>query len=132
MQVSVAHHPPNTAVLVLHGSLDIDTAPALKANLGRLVELIVKEASCALNQDAIYETDMAEGLKAMALEGHGLAFLPSSSVKKELASGRLVPAAAPGEFGATMELRIYRERPEVSRRHKPAAQALWDYLNSAA
>jgi anti-sigma B factor antagonist len=38
MQVSVAHHPPNTAVLVLRGSLDIDTAPALKANLARLVE----------------------------------------------------------------------------------------------
>ena len=27
---------------------------------------------------------MAEGLKAMALEGHGLAFLPASSVRKEL------------------------------------------------
>ena len=38
MQVSVAHHPPNTAVLILRGSLDIDTAPALKANLNRLVE----------------------------------------------------------------------------------------------
>jgi anti-sigma B factor antagonist len=38
MQVSVAHHPPNTAVLVLRGSLDIDTAPALRANLNRLVE----------------------------------------------------------------------------------------------
>ena len=38
MQVSVAHRPPNTAVLTLRGSLDIDTAPSLKANLGRLVE----------------------------------------------------------------------------------------------
>ena len=38
MQVSVAHHPPNTAVLVLRGSLDIDTAPVLKANLARLVD----------------------------------------------------------------------------------------------
>jgi anti-anti-sigma factor len=38
MQVSVAHHPPNIAVLVLRGSLDIDTAPALRANLNRLVE----------------------------------------------------------------------------------------------
>jgi anti-anti-sigma factor len=37
MQVSVAHHPPNTAVLMLRGSLDIDTAPSLKANLGRLL-----------------------------------------------------------------------------------------------
>ena len=38
MQVSVAHRPPNTAVLMLRGSLDIDTAPSLKANLSRLVE----------------------------------------------------------------------------------------------
>src|SRR3712207_4474527 len=38
MQISVAHYPPNTAVLALRGSLDIDTAPALRANLNRLVE----------------------------------------------------------------------------------------------
>jgi DNA-binding transcriptional LysR family regulator len=102
------------------------------AYLGRLVELIVKEADCALNLDAIYETDMAEGLKAMALEGHGFAFLPASSVQKELASCRLVPAAAPGQFSVSMELRIYRERPELSRRQKPASLALWDYLTSNA
>lgn len=105
---------------------------AAGAYLGRLVELIVKEADCALNLDAIYETDMAEGLKAMALEGHGFAFLPASSVQKELAGGRLVPAAAAGTFSLSMELRIYRERPEVTRRQKPAAQALWDYLAAAA
>jgi DNA-binding transcriptional LysR family regulator len=105
---------------------------AAGAYLGRLVELIVKEADCALNLDAIYETDMAEGLKAMALEGHGFAFLPASSVQKELASGRLVAAAAPGTLSVSMELRMYRERPELTRRHKPAAQALWDYLASAA
>lgn len=38
MQVSVAHRPPNTAVLTLRGSLDVDTAPVLKANLARLTE----------------------------------------------------------------------------------------------
>lgn len=38
MQVSVAHHPPDTAVLILRGSLDIDTAPALRANVNRLVD----------------------------------------------------------------------------------------------
>ena len=105
---------------------------AAGAYLGRLVELIVKEADCALHLDAIYETDMAEGLKAMALEGHGFAFLPASSVQKELASGRLVAASAPGTFSASMELRMYRERPELSRRHKPASVALWEHLTSAA
>jgi DNA-binding transcriptional LysR family regulator len=73
---------------------------------------------------------MAEGLKAMALEGHGLAFLPSSSVRKELKARRLVAAAGGEALQLTMEVRIYRERPEVARHPKPAVQALWDYLGT--
>ena len=103
-------------------------AYASGAYLGRLVELIVKDSPTALNLDAIYETDMAESLKAMALEGHGLAFLPASSVKKELKARRLVQAAPDGGYELSMELRIYRERPETARRAKPAALALWDFL----
>jgi len=100
------------------------------AYLGRLVELIVKEAEAPLQLDAIYETDMAEGLKAMALEGHGLAFLPASSVAKELDARRIARAAPEGEYELSMELRMYRERPELSRRNKPAALALWDFLTA--
>ena len=102
------------------------------AYLGRLVELIVKLAPAPLNLDPIYETDMAEGLKAMALEGHGLAFLPGSSVKKELKSKRLVRAAPPGSLELSMEVRIYRERPEVARHIKPGAQSLWEFLRDSA
>ena len=105
-------------------------AYAAGAYLGRLVELIVKQHPVPLALDAIYETDMAEGLKAMAVEGHGLAFLPVSSVKKELKSRRLVPAAEPGVCEMTMEVRIYRERPEFARHTKPVAQALWDFLRA--
>ncbi len=101
---------------------------AAGAYLGRLVEVITKLAPAPLNLDAIYETDMAEGLKAMALEGHGLAFLPASSVKKELKSKRLLRASAPGEHELTMEVRIYRERPETARHSKPGALALWEFL----
>jgi DNA-binding transcriptional LysR family regulator len=104
---------------------------AAGAYLGRLVELIAKLAPAPLNLDPIYETDMAEGLKAMALEGHGLAFLPGSSVKKELKSKRLVRAAAPGQCEVAMEVRIYRERPEMARHTKPGAQALWDFLRKS-
>lgn len=104
---------------------------AAGAYLGRLVELIVKLSQTPLNLDPIYETDMAEGLKAMALEGHGLAFLPGSSVKKELKSKRLVRAAAPGVCELSMEVRIYRERPEVARHIKPGAQALWEFLRDS-
>jgi DNA-binding transcriptional LysR family regulator len=99
------------------------------AYLRRLVDLIIQQASVPLNLESIYETDIAEGLKAMALEGHGVAFLPATSVKKELKSRRIVRAAAPGQCELSMEVRIYRERPEVARHPKPGAQALWEFLS---
>jgi DNA-binding transcriptional LysR family regulator len=100
------------------------------AYMAGLVEAIRKQAGEPLALEAIYETDMAEGLKAMALEGHGLAFLPHSSVRKELKARRLVAASADPLLSLTMEVRIYRERPESARHRKPPVQALWDYLGS--
>ncbi len=101
---------------------------AAGAYLGRLVEVITKLSPEPLQLDPIYETDMAEGLKAMAIEGHGLAFLPASSVRKELKSKRLVRAAPAGMHELQMDIRIYRERPEMARHTKPSAAALWDFL----
>ena len=98
------------------------------AYMARVVEVILKNAGEPLRLDVVYETDMAEGLKAMALEGHGLAFLPLSSVRHEVQSGRLVAAADDGALSLTMEVRIYREKPALARHPKPGAQALWDYL----
>ena len=98
--------------------------------MARLVELILKQAPQALLLDPIYETDMAEGLKAMALEGHGLAFLPASAVRKELKVRQLVPAAPGGGLELTVEVRLYRERPESARHAKPGALALWEHLRT--
>ena len=100
------------------------------AYMARMVDVILKQAGEPLHLEPIYETDMAEGLKAMALEGHGLAFLPHSSVRKELKARRLVAAGGSPALELTMEVRIYRERPEVARHVKPAVQALWDYLGT--
>ncbi|WP_374588931.1 LysR substrate-binding domain-containing protein [Ideonella dechloratans] len=104
---------------------------AAGAYLARLVEQVLKRTAQPAHLDPIYETDMAEGLKAMALEGHGLAFLPVSSVRKELRARRLVQAGAP-EDELTMEVRIYRERPGGNRHAKPVAQEVWDFLESQA
>ena len=102
------------------------------AYLGQMVDLIIRQASRPgeppLALEAIYETDMAEGLKAMALEGHGLAFLPASSVRRELKTRKLVTAAPAGSFELSMEVRIYRDRPEFARHQKPGVQALWEHL----
>lgn len=101
------------------------------AYMAGLVDQILKQAPQAAHLDPVYETDMAEGLKAMALEGHGLAFLPSSSVRRELRARRLVQAAD-ADFELTMEVRIYRERPSLARHVKPAALELWQFLAAAA
>jgi len=106
-------------------------AYASGAYMGHMVEQIIRQMPKPPSLETIYETDMAEGLKAMALEGHGLAFLPASSVRKELKGRRLVAAAPIGVGELTMEVRIYRERSEVARLVKPAAQALWDFLKTA-
>jgi len=103
-------------------------AYAAGAYIGHMVEQIIRQMSAPPNLETVFETDMAEGLKAMALEGHGLAFLPGSSVRKELKARRLVPAAPPGVGELTMEVRMYRERPDVARHSKAAAQALWEFL----
>jgi LysR family transcriptional regulator, hypochlorite-specific transcription factor HypT len=100
------------------------------AYLGRVTELILKQSGTAIHLDRVYETDMAEGLKAMALEGHGVAFLPHSAVKKELRSRRLVSAAPPGveDLQMVMEVRAYREKPSAKDGAKGTAEALWSYL----
>ena len=114
------------------------------AYLGQMVDLILKQAATPIHFDRVYETDMAEGLKAMALEGHGIAFLPYSAVKKDLRAKKLVSAAPPEMKGMqiTMDIRAYRDRPPVketgrslspahrAQGHAPkgAAQALWDFL----
>ena len=83
------------------------------AYLGRMVDRLLKESRIPIHLDRVYETDMAEGLKAMALEGHGVAFLPFSAVRKEVRAGKLVSAVSPGmgPLEVTMEIRAYRERP---------------------
>jgi len=100
------------------------------AYLGMVVDLILKESKTAIHLNRVYETDMSEGLKAMAMEGHGIAFLPFSAVKNELRTQRLVPATTPEMTDLTlaMELRAYREKPSNPESLKSAVQALWTHL----
>jgi DNA-binding transcriptional LysR family regulator len=105
------------------------------AYLGQMVELILKRCSAPIHFDRVYETDMAEGLKAMAIEGHGIAFLPKSAVQKDLRAKKLVSAAPSDlkDLQITMEVRVYRERPAnrvAGGAPKRNAQALWDYLQA--
>jgi len=120
------------------------------AYLGRVVDQLLKTSGTPIHLDRVYETDMAEGLKAMALEGHGIAFLPESAVRNEVRTRKLVSALPPemDALEATMEIRAYRERPgapsgarpsggrtvrgDDSLQPKRAADALWSFLLSTS
>jgi DNA-binding transcriptional LysR family regulator len=103
------------------------------AYLGRVTDLILKQAGTAIHLDRVYETDMAEGLKVMALEGHGIAFLPFSAVHKEVAANKLAPIGWPdtGSLQITMEVRAYRAKPSAKHVPKHSAQALWNFLSQS-
>jgi DNA-binding transcriptional LysR family regulator len=104
------------------------------AYLGQVTDLLLKQSGTAIHLDRVYETDMAEGLKVMALEGHGIAFLPHSAVAKELRARKLVSPVPPELQGmeVAMDVRAYRGRPSGKQPAKGTAQALWTFLADAA
>lgn len=88
--------------------------------LGRTVDALLRRQPPACRLERRFENAMAEGLKAMALAGHGMAWLPEGSIRHELAEGRLVPAGD-DTWTVPLEIRLHRS-PEA---HGAAADALW-------
>ena len=84
-----------------------------------MVEMILADAKKPLHLGKRYETDMAEGLKMMALNGHGVAFLPESAVATEVKARKLASAGA--AWCVEMEIRLYREKPSPGRRWRACA-----------
>lgn len=83
------------------------------AYLGKIADHIISSLDCCVRLNRVYETDMAEGLKAMMLAGHGIAFLPESSVMKELTEGAVKEVLAFGviKCDAVLDIMLYRGRP---------------------
>ena len=99
------------------------------AYLGRMVELMLTDAKRPLHLQKCYETDMAEGLKMMALEGRGVAFLPESSVAREVRHKRLARADSVDDvWQVALEIRLYREVPTAQRPGKALVARLWQHL----
>ncbi|MCU1719230.1 LysR substrate-binding domain-containing protein [Pseudomonas sp. 5P_3.1_Bac2] len=75
------------------------------AFLGRSVNQLLRQR--ALRSSTVYETAMADSLKAMALQGMGVAWVPRLSVSAELARGELL-VCGDGQWHLPLEIRLYR------------------------
>lgn len=91
--------------------------------LGRVAEVVIKNADTPVFLNRCYEADMAMLLLKMVKEGYGVAWLPESAMVDELASGQLVKAG--GEHWSTeLEIRSYRAIANAN----PTMQDLWRSL----
>jgi DNA-binding transcriptional LysR family regulator len=105
-------------------------AYASGAYLGRVVDFLLTDIKTAMHLNRVYETDMAESLKAMALEGHGVAFLPLSSVQKEVRDQKLVQLRLPTGplLEVVMEIHAYRQKPQSFQPSHEMTDLLWHHL----
>jgi len=94
---------------------------------GRCQALLLRHSTSAPSLRLHYESDMAEVLKKLVLEGEGVAWLPKSTVMPELANGTLVPAG-PAAWNLKVELRVYRDASNRSE----FLDTLWHHLRASA
>jgi DNA-binding transcriptional LysR family regulator len=79
-----------------------------ESGLGRIVRQALAGELAAAGLQPVFTAHLASVLKSMALEGRGLAWLPESLVRDEIASGRL-QVAGPAHWRIPVEIRLYRD-----------------------
>ncbi|RYY24568.1 MAG: LysR family transcriptional regulator [Sphingomonadales bacterium] len=72
--------------------------------LGRLSDHAARASGVRLVTSHVNDNAVAEIIKAMVLAGHGIAWLPESLIRRDLASGQLCDLGA----DVRMEIRMYR------------------------
>jgi LysR family transcriptional regulator, hypochlorite-specific transcription factor HypT len=89
----------------------------------QVVDMLHFKSRATLPLEKIFQTQMAEGIKAMVLAGHGVGWLPSGCVSAETAQGHL-KAIGDEALRTGLEIRIYR----ASIPQNAAIEALWKHL----
>ena len=91
------------------------------AQLGRVAALALDAAEPPLAVHAVFESALVEALRATALEGLGVAWLPHSLIADDLNHKRLV-RAGPASLDVPLHVRVFAERSLLTGR----LQGLWD------
>ncbi|SAK68995.1 LysR family transcriptional regulator [Caballeronia catudaia] len=94
---------------------------------GRCFALLIEKTKASPALRLHYESDMAEVVKKLVLEGEGVAWLPKSSIVAELDASELV-AAGPVEWQLALELRVYRD---IANRSE-LLDTLWRHLRASS
>ncbi len=91
-----------------------------ESGLGRIVRSLRSGALHQGGSEPVFTAHLASVLKTMALDGRGVAWLPTSLIAEELGSGRLVAAGGP-EWVIELDVRLFRSEAALP----PAAENFW-------
>jgi DNA-binding transcriptional LysR family regulator len=94
-----------------------------ESGLGRILAAVRARQEKPPFLSTVFTAHLATALRAMAISGRGVAWLPLTLVETDLGSGRLVRAGG-AEWDVAVEVRVYRPRCRLS----PAAEAFWTAL----
>lgn len=91
--------------------------------LDRCVKRLLDDAPHHVELQKAFESPLADSLKIMALQGMGIAWVPTVAIREELEQGFLVPCGGLG-WQSSLDVCIYRcARPLL-----PVAEDLWQVL----
>ncbi|MGZ7459791.1 LysR family transcriptional regulator [Pseudomonas sp. Ma2-10] len=92
--------------------------------LGQLIKQeCLPRVQSDFNFRPIFESALAEGLKALVMKGHGVAWLPASLIQHEIDNGQLIVLRTPVE-SVDLKILLYRLRtPRTSE-----ADNFWKYI----
>lgn len=105
---------PSGSIPCLHTLIPETPSPIRKHMENRYSNLVFK---------SVYETSSSPTIKAMAVEGFGLAWIPIAHIQDELETGQLVRAAEPKD-DIFVDIKIYRR----SKQNVPRIEKFWQVL----
>jgi DNA-binding transcriptional LysR family regulator len=91
-----------------------------ESGLGRILREVHGAALERCPTHSAFTAHLASVLRTMALDGRGMAWLPQTLIRDDMASGRLIEAAS-GEWTIELEIRLYRDRSPMGK----AAEEFW-------
>jgi len=91
--------------------------------IGRAVDKMLAHRPSSLLMERVFVSPLAAVLESMARAGRGLAWLPESQIKDDLASGRLLVAEGPA-WTIPVEIRLFRPNDKLPLR----SEKFWSLL----
>ena len=91
--------------------------------IGRAVEHMLTHLDAPVHLNRVFVSHLAAVLKTMSSSGRGMAWLPESNIREDLASGTLVPAGDE-KWYIPVEIRLFRSREPLP----PIAEEFWGLL----